>query len=161
MFTGDNIISLISIVMTAITSIGVAWLGMIHNRKEKKDSEYRELQATNEQLKQEKNEIEKKQHAERLEKIESSLESLSKDVSSITEALDLNTVEKQLSNLHILTQTNFKYIQSLSNVVITIGEVVDDLESVDDSNRNKLRIQIEDHRKTEDEVNNQLYSIII
>ena len=160
MFTGDNIISLISILMTAFTSICVAWLGVRHSRKEKQEESYRELQAENDRMQKEKQEEEKETYIERLHSIETSVSDLSEDISDMSHALDMEDIHKQLLNLHELNKINFEYIQSLSNVVVTIGETIDVI-ALNPDDKEKLQEEIHTHKSKEEKINAKLYSIIL
>lgn len=155
------------IVINAIVAIIVAVLSYRQSVKEKNDKEYRELR---EQLEIEREENllkEKKEQENRLASIENNVKTLTDDVDKLSKCVETLTndhikdITKQLENLHTMESNNFSYIHSLSNVVVNIGETLNDSKIIEGKPKDKLEACIEEHKKIEMDIHNQLYKLII
>ena len=142
-------------IMTSITTLSVAFLGYFQSKKAKENEEYKKLR---EQLEEERNkkaqEKEEKEEA-RLQEFERIVQSLNDDVSELTDCVEqltkcqIKEMYEQLEHLHTFQTDNFSYMQSLSNVVTTIGESLHDSGTIDVKSKEKITKSIESHRKTE------------
>lgn len=153
-------------IMTSITTLSVAFLGYFQSKKAKENEEYKKLR---EQLEEERNkkaqEKEEKEEA-RLQELEGIVQSLNDDVSELTDCVEqltkcqIKEMYEQLEHLHTFQTDNFSYMQSLSNVVTTIGESLHDSGTIDVKSKEKITKSIESHRKTEQEIHKKLYNIV-
>jgi hypothetical protein len=83
------------------------------------------------------------------------VENLKKQVDKLEETIDMNRVEKSLSQLVDITSINMKYSQSLSGLVVTIGEALK--ETTKDDNISKA---IQAHQAVERDMMNKIYKAI-
>ena len=157
----DAIISIISIVMTAFTTIVVALIGYQQSKQEKNNARYRELVKQNELLKQEEEEKKLKETEERFDRLEKSVAKLTENVEMIHKECKLQDISKQLTTLHTLNEFNFEYVQSLSGVVTTIGESLMHSTTIEDKTKDSLEQKINLHKTTEEDINKKLYKITI
>ena len=146
-------------IMTSITTLSVAFLGYFQSKKAKENEEYKKLR---EQLEEERNkkaqEKEEKEEA-RLQELERIVQSLNDCVEQLTKC-QIKEMYEQLEHLHTFQTDNFSYMQSLSNVVTTIGESLHDSGTIDVKSKEKITKSIESHRKTEQEIHKKLYNIV-
>jgi len=153
-------------VMTSITTFAVAFLGLYQTRKSKEAEDYRKLREELETERQQKLELEKEEEENRLRALEESVNSMKSDVRTLKEDMQLLTntnllaIKDQLSHLHTLQAGSLSYMTSLSNVVVMIGEALDDSESINDADRKKITSSIEKHRELESKIHGELYNII-
>ena len=135
-------------IMTSITTLSVAFLGYFQSKKAKENEEYKKLR---EQLEEERNkkaqEKEEKEEA-RLQELERIVQSLNDDVSELTDCVEqltkcqIKEMYEQLEHLHTFQTDNFSYMQSLSNVVTTIGESLHDSGTIDVKSKEKITINL-------------------
>lgn len=159
--------TIITCIMSSITTIAVAFIGIYQKKKAKETEEYRRLKEELYIEKQKQIEQEKEKEEQRLVSLENSIKSVKDDVKSLKDDMKQLTqtnmvhIKDQLSRLHTLQSSNMAYIESLSNVVLGIGEILDDSDTVNESDKKKMTQSINAHKKTETELHNKLYNIII
>ena len=155
------------IIFNAAVTIVVAILGWQQRVKRKEDEQYREVR---EQLEKEREDNLLKENEEkerRLKSIEDSISNLSKDVGELQKTVtalsteQIDDIKHQLKNLHIMESNNFVYIHSLSNVVVTIGEVLNGSTTLDSKAKDKLDECIEQHKKKETGIHEKLIKLIM
>lgn len=153
-------------IMSSITTIAVAVLGLSQSKQAKQTAEYKKLSDQLEAEKQAKLEAKAQEDAKRLESIEKSLKDMKSDVEGLKSDMsrltsdDLKRISDQLSHLHTFQTDNFEYMQSLSNVVLTIGEALNDADGIRVTDKEKIAKNIEEHKKVENKIHTRLYSII-
>ena len=158
---------LFSILVNAAVTIFVAILGWQQRAKRKEDEAYRELREKLEKDKEDAIMREKEEEEKRLVSIESSISRLSKDVGELQETVrelsteQLTDIKNQLKNLHTMESKNFGYIRSLSNVVVTIGEVLNGSTTIESKSKDKLDECIEEHKKKESDIHEALIKLIM
>lgn len=159
--------TVITCVMSSITAIVVAAIGLYQKKKAEETVEYRRLREELEKEKQKQLEQEKKEEEQRLTSLENSVNSMKDDVKSLKDDMQELTktnivhINEQLNHLHVLQSSNMTYIESLSNVVLGIGEILDDSDTVSESDKKKMTHSIDTHKRTEAELHNKLYNIIV
>lgn len=158
--------TLITCIMTSLTTISVAVLGLAQSKRAKETAEYKKLREQLESERQQKQESKEQEDAKRLEAIEKSLREMKSDVEGLKSDMhiltnsELANIMQQLSHLHTFQADNFAYMQSLSNVVLAIGESLNESDAVDKEDKEKMNNTIESHRKIEQAIYKKLYSII-
>lgn len=152
----ENFLTFFSIIVSAMTSIVVAIIGVYQTKKAKESDNYRKLLDENQKLRDEQEAKKQKENEERLLRIESCIERVSEDLEEVKKKVDTKHVESQLRQLHTLNEANFEYNQSISNTVITIGEVLSNLDIVDDITEDRLSKDLRAHRAQEDRIVNKI-----
>lgn len=154
-------------IMSAATAISVAALGVYQTKKTKETEAYKKLKDNLEKERAEK--IAEKEEAEeaRLQSIEElmkdmqcEISELKNDMKTLSE-ITLKNIEDQLSHMHTLQTDNFSYMRSLSGIVLTIGEGLNDSSAVDNASKDQIEKSIEDHKKMEIEIQKNLLNIIV
>ena len=157
----EYFISIFSIIMTTLTTIVVAAIGLYQKKIEKKNDDYQKLREENEKLLNEERKRSAQKEEERFTKIEQSVAQLSTDVSDLKNSIHLDDISKQLTQLHSLNELNFEYIQSLSGLVINVAESLGSPHSLSKGVRDKMNSETEKHRKTEDNITKRLYKFTV
>lgn len=157
----ENLVSLVNILMTAFTTITVAVIGAYQKKKSKETSEYRKLKEENERLQQEKENAWRNDHDTRLKRIENSISTLTGEVTNLKDGKHFEMIESQLSQIHTLNQVNFEYMQSISNVVMLVGDAVAESNIINDHDKRKLDKELNEHKDKEEDITKKLYKIII
>ena len=158
---------LVSIFINAAVTVFVAVLGWQQRVKRKDDEAYRELREKLEKEKEDAILKKKEEEEKRLTSIESNISELTKDVGKLQEivkeltAEQLTDIKNQLKNLHTMESNNFVYIRSLSNVVVTIGEVLNGSSTIESKSKDKLDECIEEHKKKESDIHERLIKLIM
>lgn len=158
--------ALLTCLLSSITTIIVAALGLSQSKKTKESEKYRKLREQIETQEKEAAEKKEQENIERLETIEKSISGMKSDIDELKINVrnltntDLTQIENQLSNLHTLQADNFSYIQSLSNVVLTMGESLNASDAIDVKDKDKMKEMIDRHRAAEQEISKKLYKII-
>lgn len=158
---------LVSIFINAAVTVFVAVLGWQQRVKRKDDEAYRELREKLEKEKEDAILKKKEEEEKRLTSIESNISELTKDVGKLQEivkeltAEQLTDIKNQLKNLHTMESNNFVYIRSLSNVVVTIGEVLNGSSTIESKSKDKLDECIEEHKKKESDIHEILIKLIM
>lgn len=158
---------LFGIAIDGLVAIIVAMLGYRQATKEKNDRKYRELREQLEKEREDRALKEKKAQEVRLDSIESNVKTITEDLDNLNTCVksfledQLGDITKQLNNLHTMESNNFSYIHSLSNVVVNIGETLNDSKLLEGKPKDKLETCIEEHKKTEMDIHNQLCKLIM
>lgn len=158
---------LVSIFVNAAVTVFVAVLGWQQRVKRKDDEAYRELREKLEKEKEDAILKKKEEEEKRLTSIESNISELTKDVGKLQEIVkeltteQLTDIKNQLKNLHTMESKNFVYIRSLSNVVVTIGEVLNGSSTIESKSKDKLDECIEEHKKKESDIHETLIKLIM
>lgn len=162
--------TILTCIMSSITTFAVAFLGYFQSKKVKEDDEYKKLRDQLEEERNIKTQEKEEQEEKRFHELEKIVESLSNDVVNLTDCVDrisetqvkdISDINNQLKNLHTIQTDNFSYMQSLSNVVTTIGELLHNTDEFDLNSKDKIAQSIENHRKTEQEIHKKLYNIVV
>ena len=156
-----NSADIFATIMTAITPLLIAILGYFQVKKEKEDKKYRELREETEKLQKEKENAERDEHNTKLENMQKNMDHLVTEVAELRKDVDIQKIEKQLNQLHSLNEFNFEYIQSLSSVVLIMGDTMADMPGLDADSKTRLRREIDAHQKKEGTIVSQLYKVLI
>ena len=149
-----------SIVITAITPITVAILGYLQNKKIKNDEAYRKLRDEKEELEAKQKKENEEKNAKKLNTMEESIGNLAKDVETLREEVEIEKIKNQLNHLHMLNEFNFEYIQSLSKVVITMGETISSSELIDNDAKLRLQSAVDTHNNIDSKLRKDMYKIL-
>lgn len=153
--------STFSTIVTAINPIFIALLGFLQVSKSKKDDKYRKLQAEKEELEAKNKQQRDREATEQMDKLKATIGKLSNEVEQLQDNINIERIERQLSQLHTLNELNFGYIKSLSGVVLSIGEVLSSSDAIKESDKDKLQEEIRVHKAEEKKISEQLYKIIM
>lgn len=153
-------------ILSSITTLSVAALGLYQTKKARETEEYRKMRSEIDQKNLDLAEAAKKKQEERLQKMESDLKELRTDVSDLKRAMNesgttIKNISSKLGTLHTISSNNFVYMESLSNVVMEIGQSIDDIQEVPDDEKNKLFMLINEHRQQGQKLRKEVYSCII
>lgn len=153
-------------ILTSITTLSVAALGLYQTKKTRETEEYRKIRSEIDQKNLEISEAAKKKQEERFQKMESNLKDLKEDVSELKRSMNetgttIKNISTKLGTLHTISSNNFVYMESLSNVVMEIGQAIDDMSDVPSEEKHKLFMLIDDHRKQGQKLRSEVYSCII
>ena len=154
-------ISLFSIIMTSLTTIIVAAIGLRQAKVEKQNEEYRRLEGEHADMLRDLEEKRQQSYDKRFNKLESDVKEMRDDLNAIKEEFDLLKLSNQLTQLHTLNQLNFEYVQSLSGVVSIIGEILVSSTIMDDSTKDRMHKEIDKHKHETEKISSDLIKIII
>lgn len=149
-----------SIIVTSITPILVAVLALIQAKNEKSNARYRKTCEENEKLRKEASEKEKKEHEDRLQRMEDNISDMKDEIKTLQRTINIQEVERQLSQLHMMTELNFGYIQSLSDTIIVLGDALAASSSIDNEAKERLEQAISENRSKEDQLVKDLLTIV-
>ena len=150
-----------TIILPALSPIICAILAFMQNRKTKMDERYRNERKEYEALLEQERKREEEEQANRLQEIELSISNLNTQVKDLRKDVDIQKVERQLDQLHVMNSLNFEYVQSLSDVVITIGNAIISSDLVDDTVKKSLSREVETHKNKENSITQELIKIIV
>lgn len=138
-----------------LTPIILAVISFKASKKQKEDKENQELQKKYDaKIIEERLNAEKKRD-ESIQAIKLDMTNLKKQVEKLEATIDMGKVEKSLSQLVDISSINMKYSQSLSGLVVTIGEALK--ETTDDDN---IANAIKAHQAVERDMMNKIYKAI-
>ncbi len=138
-----------------LTPIILAYITYSSNKKQKEDKANQELQKKYDaKLAEERINVEKRRD-ESIGAIKKDVENLKKQVDKLEDTIDMDRIEKSLSQLVDISSINMKYSQSLSGLVVTIGEALK--ETTKDDNISKA---IQAHQAVERDMMNKIYKAI-
>lgn len=157
----EYLVSILSIVISSFTTIIVAIIGVNQNKRAKASEEFRELTLENERIRKEREAEIKEEEELRLKSIESTIKDLRQDIKDVRKSFDIDELNTQLEHLHTLNTINFEYIQSLSNVVVSVGECISCSGVMNDEAVTKMESEIEKHKNKEDNINKRLLTLIM
>ena len=148
-------------VLSTITPILVAIIGVIQNRTIKNEKEYRKLREEKELLEQQQKEELERKHDERLLNLETSISKVNEEVVFLKERMNIQKLEHQLSNLYILNEFNFEYVRSISNIVVMVGETLISTNILDEKSKDRLQDEVNNHKEKEHKLANELYKVLV
>lgn len=153
-------------IMTSLTTITVAILGLHQSKKAKETEDYRKIRDQLETEREKESERKSMELEKRFKALEKAVNSVQEDVKDLKEGMkaitdkDLIEISDQLKHLHSLQIGSFKCMESVSDVVIIIGTALDDSTAVSASNKKKLADAIDEHKKSQTLIRSELYNII-
>jgi len=152
---------LFSTFAAAITPVTVALIGYWQVKKDRTDKEYRELREQNEALQQAEAKRERDENDLKLKTMQDDIAQLIDQVTELRQEFDIQKIEKHLNNLNTLNEFNFEYIQNISGLVCTMGDVLASSDTIDDESREQLKKEIHTHKNKENEIVKKLYKVIV
>jgi hypothetical protein len=158
---GMEFAEIFSTVMTAITPITVAIIGYFQVKKNNDDKKYRALRDQNEKLQKDQEKAERDKQTAKIENMQKNMDHIVTEVAELRKDVDIQKIEKQLNQLHSLNEFNFEYIQSLSSVVLIMGDSLASMPGLDSDAKTRLKREIDAHTKKEGAIVNQLYKILV
>ena len=157
---GADFAGIINTCISAFAAIAVSIIGVIQVKETKKNAADKKLREENEQLLQEKLQKEKEEQLEEMREMKQMLEKLTNEVSELRKEYDIANIEKQLAQLHFLNEFKIEFIQSLSSVVLIMGDTLATSSTIDDDERDRLRSKVAEHTSKERELTKKLVKII-
>jgi len=138
-----------------LTPIILAIISFRASKRQKEDKANNELQKKYDAKIAEERANNEKKRDESIQSIKQDMENLKTQVEKIEETIDMGKIEKSLSQLVDISSINMKYSQSLSGLVVTIGEAIK--ETSKDDNISKA---IQAHQAIERDLMNKIYKAI-
>ena len=143
--------------IVCISPIVVAWFAWRSSVSQKRTKEFLELQTKyNAELEATKKREADAQHAA-MEKMSDDIAKLESKVDTLVNSLDLEEINGQLKNILELSNINFDYSQSLSQVICAIGDCV---ERSSIGNTSVVADELAKHKVKEREITGRLVKIL-
>lgn len=161
METIKDIMELFSTFAAAITPITVALIGYWQVKKDKADKEYRELREQNEQLQLAEAKREREENDAKFKALQDDVTNISDQLSELRQEFDIQRIERHLNNLNTLNEFNFEYIQNISGLVCSVGDVLASSDTLDGELREQLKREIHSHKNKENDIVKKLYKVIV
>ena len=137
-------------IMICISPIVVAIFAYKSSSNEKQTKKYMEAQ---EELKKANASIQQKEQEnleKRLKNIDDAIRQINNKINGIDAKMgEITLIDKRIDNLITMSNANFEFCTSLSAVITSIGDALDNDERMDTK---KLRSDIEKHKETEREI---------
>lgn len=156
----SEVAQIFSMVVTAITPIAIAVIEVKNAKRAKSDKAYRELREQNEQLQKAEDKREREETNAKFNNITETVNKLLTDVEELREEVDIQKIERQLEQMHKLNEFNFEYIQSLSSVVLVMGDTLATSNLLTEDSKEKIQKEITFHRNKEADITRNLYKVI-
>lgn len=158
MSEGVNFLKILEGIITCVTPVILAIIGLRQTRANKKVEEYTKLNQELAEMRDKEEQRQKKELDEHFKKIEGSFDDFKQEFSSLSEKVEkLSKLDRQLSSLIELSQVNFEFCQSLSTIVSGIADALD---STDAINSEGLKSQLAEHHKTEQALAGRILKIV-
>ena len=155
---GSSAFDLFERFIVCITPIALGFIGVQQTRSEKKSKEFLDLQKQLDEARREKDERDKLELQEHFQKLENSIETMSRKISEMENTVNnITKLNKQITGLIQLSSANLQLCQSLSNIVSSIGDALDSTDSISSGD---LKVQLLNHRKKEQEVTEEILKIM-
>lgn len=142
----------------------IAYLTYLTKKNTKSNKQFQATEAAYKILQAEKADKEKEElrlkdenSAKQFEILTSNVNSIKQDIVDLRSEFDIDKITEQLAVLQQMTEFNFNYTQSFSNVVTTLSEeMVQNIPAAS----NSLKTAISDHKKNEQKIMGQIIKII-
>ncbi len=158
MSEGVNFLTILERIITCITPVILAVIGLRQTRANKKVEEFTRVSKELAEMRDKEDQRQKKELDEHFKKIEGSFDEFKKEFSGLSEKVEsLSKLDRQLRGLIELSQVNFEFCQSLSTIVSGIADALD---STDQINSEGLKTQLADHHKTEQALAGRILKIV-
>lgn len=153
-----DFLKLLEGILTCITPVILAIIGLRQTKANKKVDDYAKAQSEIEGMRKAMDERQKKDLEQHFEKIENSITKLQAQVDEMHVTIEtLSKLDRQISSLIELSNVNFEFCQSLSTIVSGIADALD---STDAINSADLKEQLAEHRKTEQALAGRIVKIV-
>lgn len=140
-------------VITLITPLFIAWCGRAMTITKKDNEKYRKLREEADRMKEEKEEAEKKAQRDEIKKICEKIDAIQEELNN----LNIDRISEQLEHVINMTNLNFEYSQSLSGVVVCLGNSIEEADQL--ATAGKIHEAIVNHQKKEQSIINRLCKI--
>lgn len=124
---------------------------------QKKTKEFMELQAKYNTQQEEIKKSEAERQNQVIERMSQDIDSLRDQVDTLQKSLSLDSIKSQLSDVIELSNINFNYSQSLSQVICAIGDCIDKAAIGDTGS---VAAELAKHKAQEREITNRLLKIV-
>lgn len=152
-------LEIIMSVITCLSPIIVAYFGYIATKQQKQTKEFIDLQTKyntqNEALKKKEMEDQKQS----IDAIRKSVADLQKQIIDLKQQVDLSKINDQLENIINISQVNFEYSQSLSQVICAIGDCIESAH-VGEAQTKKFKTELERHQSEERKFVNRIFKVV-
>lgn len=153
-------LTIFTTIITCLTPIFVAWGGWKVSLSQKESKRYHELL---DKYNKERDDNEKAKEAAREEReqaMDEKITKLEKMVADLANSTESSDLEERVEKLYSLTTINHDYIQSVSNVMISIGEGLVLSGALKPETESSVHEAIDKHRATEKELQQKIYKIV-
>lgn len=158
MTAGIDFLKVLEGILTCITPVILAIIGLRQTKANKKVDDYAKAQSEIEGMRKAMDERQKEDLEQHFKKIESSIDRLQTQVDEMRSTVEtLSKLDRQISSLIELSNVNFEFCQSLSTIVSGIADALD---STDAINSADLKEQLAEHRKTEQALAGRIVKIV-
>lgn len=145
-----NFIQILSIILTAATTIIVAIIQVRSNKKEKQDKENAAIRAELEEEREKSRKAAEERQERKLENVVKSVDKMQTELTDIKR--DQDEIKQQITQVAKLTNYNLSFSNEINNALLTLGDALID-QTADES----LRKSMQDHRDKTVELQKQLY----
>ena len=146
------------IVMTCVSPVIIAWFGYSANKNEKQTKKYMESQEALKKANTALKEKEKEELQAHLDKIDNSINSLTKQVQNLEKSISsISEINKRIDGLVEMSNVNFEFCNSLSAVISSIGNALDSSDVIDSGT---LQTDLATHKKKAEELVNRAVKIV-
>lgn len=144
--------------VACLSPIICAWIAWKAQTTQKKTKEFMELQTKyNAELESRKT-LEAKAQQELLDKMQKSIDGLTKDVKTLKEAVDLDGMKKSISDTKQIVRSNLAYTQSISQVICSLANII---ESAHVGDASAIQEIIATHRDTERKIMSKITDVAL
>lgn len=154
-------VNLFSNIMTAIATLTPIFLGVLAhrlNKKERADKKYQKLREEVEKEREDKARQQEQERVTQMEKLQNDVDGLRKEVKEVSERIDMENLNKTLDKLILMSSINMEFSQSVSQLVVAIGEGINNQSELIDNSRLNAAIQL--HKQTERDLTQKMYNSI-
>lgn len=143
-------LEVIMAVITCLSPIIVAYFGYMSSKQQKQTKEFIELQTKYNTM----NEANKKKELEDQKKaiagIQQSVKDLQNQMNDLKKSMNIDDINMKLKDIIEISQVNFEYSQSLSQVICAIGDCIDG-SNVDKDAAKSFKHELNKHQENERE----------
>ena len=155
---GLSFLKILEGIITCITPVILAVIGLRQTKANKKVEDYANLSKELAELRDKAEQRQKEELDEHFKKIESSFDDLKRKFTTISEQVEnLSKLDRQLTGLIEISKVNFEFCQSLSTIVSGIADALD---STDAINSADLKKQLAEHHSTEQALAGRILKIV-
>ncbi len=143
-------LEVIMAVITCLSPIIVAYFGYMSSKQQKQTKEFIELQTKYNQMNEsnKKKELEDQKNA--IAGIQQSVKDLQDQMNDLKMSINIDDINIKLKDIIEISQVNFEYSQSLSQVICAIGDCIDG-SNVDKDAAKSFKHELNKHQENERE----------
>ena len=145
-----KMLEVIMAVITCLSPIIVAYFGYMSSKQQKQTKEFIELQTKYNQMNEsnKKKELEDQKNA--IAGIQQSVKDLQDQMNDLKMSINIDDINIKLKDIIEISQVNFEYSQSLSQVICAIGDCIDG-SNVDKDAAKSFKHELNKHQENERE----------